>query len=77
MALTNNCFYHGDILIENSTGVNINNGQICCSISVSGKGVNRIADNYIVPRKWPFTFTPTTIVEDNFTANGSWQQNRP
>ena len=76
MAITNSCFFYGRILIENSVGVNIDSGQISCSVSVSGKGVNRIAGNYVIPENWEFTFTPTTIVKDNFTAEGPWRQNQ-
>ncbi len=76
MAITNCCFFYGRILIDDSVGVNIDSGQIGCSVSVSGKGVNRIAGNYVIPSDWKFTFTPTTIVEDNFTADGPWQRNQ-
>ena len=76
MAMTNNCFFHGRILIENSVGVNIASGQLSCSVAVSGDGVNRIAGNYVIPLDWQFAITPATIVHDNFTADGPWNQNR-
>jgi hypothetical protein len=72
MAFSNNCFFYGRIVIEDSVGVNIQGGQISCSVLVSGKGVNRMADNYVIPEKFQFNFTPTTIVQNNFTATGPW-----
>ena len=75
MALTNNCFFYGHIRIANSVGVNLQGSQISCAVTVSGKGVNCIANNYIIPRDWQFTFTPATIVKDNFTADGPWRRN--
>ncbi len=74
MALTNNCFFYGRILIENSVGVHIQSGQISW-VTVSGKGVNCISGNYVVPRDCQFTWSPRTIVKDNFTADGLWSHN--
>lgn len=72
MTFSNNCFFYGQIVIEDSVGVNIQGGQISCSVLVSGKGVNRVADNYVIPEAFRFTFTPATIVQNNFTATGPW-----
>lgn len=77
MTIGNCCFFYGEIAIEDSVGVNVQNGQISCGVTVSGKGVNRIADNYVIPRDCAFQFTPTTIVSDNFAADGPWKLNQP
>lgn len=76
MAMSNNCFGYGRIVIEDSVGVNIQGSLINCSLSVSGKGVNRIAGNYVIPANFQVEFTPATIVRDNFTADGPWKYNR-
>lgn len=77
MALTGNCFYYGQILIENSTGVHLASGQISCSLTTTGKGVNRISGNYVIPERWQFRLSPQTLVEGNFSANGAWLPGRP
>jgi len=75
MAIDNGCFFCGTIRIEDSKGVNLTSGIIGCSIETVGKGVNRIAGNYIIPAGMTYTFTPATIVQDNFTDNGPWEKN--
>ena len=75
MAIDNSCFFYGAIRIEDSKGVNITSGIIGCSIETVGKGVNRIAGNYVIPQGMTYTFTPETIVQDNFTDNGPWEKN--
>jgi hypothetical protein len=76
MAIDNSCFFGATIRLDDSKGVNITSGIIGCSIETVGKGVNRIAGNYVIPRDMTYTFTPQTIVQDNFTDNGPWDKNR-
>ena len=76
MTINGCCFFYGSIRLENSVGVQISSGLISCPIEAIGAGSNRIAENYIIPRKWQFRFSPSTIVIDNFTENGSWDKNR-
>lgn len=77
MAMTGNCFYYGQILLENSTGVHLAAGQISCSVTTTGTGINRLSGNYVIPEQWKFNLTPQTLVEGNFTAKGLWPPNRP
>jgi len=73
MVITGCCFFYGDILIENSTGVGITNGLLGCSVAVRGEGFNRIAGNRLFPAEGrSFDFGPTTIVEGNFGPEGPW-----
>jgi len=76
MAVDGCCFFYGAIQVDTSVGVSITGGQISCTVSVTGDGANRIADNYIILLpEWTFTFAPGTIVEGNFTEKGMWEQN--
>lgn len=76
MAISDCCIFYGTILLEDCIGVNLTNGILGCTVKTDGKGVNRIAGNYVIPEGWQFDFTPSTIVEDNFTENGPWEMNR-
>jgi len=75
MTIDNCCFFYGSILLENCKGFILSDGLLNCNITTAGKGVNRIAGNYIIPEKFTFTFTPATLVQDNFTDNGPWEKN--
>ena len=44
---------------------------------VQGAGVNRLSDNYMIPREGlQFEFSPATIVDGNFSAEGLWTGGR-
>jgi len=64
------CFFDGTMLIEDSTGVSVTSGIISCPVKVTGKGVNRIAGNYVIPKDRAFDVSDSTIVQDNFSAEG-------
>ncbi len=74
MTIDNCCFFCGSILLENCKGFVISSGILNCDITTTGKGANRIAGNYIIPDKLTFTFSPATLVQDNFTENGPWEK---
>ncbi|MDA0833767.1 MAG: hypothetical protein O2955_01965 [Planctomycetota bacterium] len=75
MAITGCQFAYSRLLIENCKGVNITNGILSLPIVVSGEHVNRFAGNYVVPKYTTYEFSPATIVQDNFTADGLWEAN--
>ncbi len=75
MLLDNCCFFCGAIRLEDCKGINITDGEISCGLEVAGKGVNRIAGNYVIPLRSSAEFTPETIVQDNFTDAGPWNRN--
>ncbi len=56
--------------------MNITSGTLSCDVEVRGERVNRIAGNYIIPRECTFSFSPTTIVQDNFTDVGPWEEEK-
>ena len=74
MSVDNCCFFCGRLLIEHSCGVNITSGTLSCDVEVRGERVNRIAGNYIIPREYTFNFSPATIVQNNFTDEGPWEE---
>lgn len=76
MAISDCCFFYGTILLENCVGVNLTNGILSCNVKTVGEGANRVAGNYVIPESWSFEFSPSTIVKDNFTANGPWEHDR-
>jgi len=76
MFIVNCCFCYGDITLEDSQGIVIEGGELCCNLIIRGEGVNRIAGNYVVP--YPgicerFEFSPSVILDGNFTAEGPWE----
>ena len=76
MTVDNCCFFYGDITLEDSKGVVISGGEIGCNLFTRGEGINRFAGNYIVPIPGiceRFEFSPSTIIEGNFTAEGPWE----
>lgn len=73
MIFSDCAFFTGTLQIENSVGINITDSIISCEVKTSGEGFNRFAGNYIIPEKYGFSFSPATIVKDNFTAKGPWQ----
>jgi len=70
------CFFGGTMLIENCKGVSVTSGIISCPVKVTGKSVNRIADNYVISGSLTLESPESTIVQDNFTAAGAWDMNR-
>ena len=77
MAISNCCFFYGQIELDQCTGVSLNSGIISCGVSVTGPGANRVAGNYIVPERYRFSFAPATLVRDNYTRSGTWDSNSP
>lgn len=76
MAVDGCCFFYGEVLIRDSTGVQLCNGIIGCTVQVQGTGVNRIAGNHVIPGEARASeFTPQTLVEGNFTSEGPWPAN--
>lgn len=77
MSVQNCDFFYGDITIEDSQGIVINGGELCCNLFTSGQGVNSFTDNYVIP--YPgicdrFELTEETIVKDNFTDKGPFER---
>jgi len=64
------CFFDGTMLIEDCVGVSVTSGIISCPVKVTGDRANRIADNYVIPKGRVFDVSPSTIVQNNFTADG-------
>lgn len=76
MVIGDCCFFDGDMLLENCVGVNVSSGILSCSITSAGSGTNRIAGNFVIPEKnGRWEFSEATIVRDNFTRAGPWDQN--
>ena len=78
MAIEGCAFFYGAIALENCVGVNITSGMIACSLdTLRNSKSNRIAGNFVIedPPGYTFQFSPSTIVEDNFDADGSWNHN--
>jgi len=76
MTVANCCFFYGDITLEDSHGIVIGGGEICCNLFVRGAGAHRLAGNYVIPHPGicdRFEFTPATMLEGNFTAEGAWE----
>ena len=69
------CFFGGTMLIENCKGVTVTSGIISCPVKVTGKSVNRIADNYIISGSLTLESPESAIVQGNFTADGPWREN--
>jgi len=79
MTIQNTCFFYGDIAIEESQGVVISGGEICCNMLVRGGGLNRIAGNYVIPYTGiceKFDLSPSTMLDGNFTAVEKWPSGR-
>lgn len=77
MIIDNCCFFYGTMLIEDSKGVNITAGIIGCDIKITGKGINRIAGNYMIaPDGAAHELSEDTIVQNNFSTTGFWDKNR-
>ena len=70
------CFFSGTMLIENCQGVSVTSGIISCPVKVAGKGVNRIAGNYVISGSLTRQSPESAIVQDNFTAGGPWEMNQ-
>ncbi|MBI3985538.1 MAG: hypothetical protein HY343_01345 [Lentisphaerae bacterium] len=77
MCLDNCAFFCGGIHLEHCKGVNISASIIACNVTTLGDGVNRIANNFMIIRNETFDFSPTTIIESNFTDKGPWEKNSP
>jgi hypothetical protein len=76
MTVQNCCFFYGDITLEESQGVVISGGELCCNLYTRGDGVNRFAGNYVIPHPkicTVFELTSQTMLEGNFTAKGPWE----
>jgi hypothetical protein len=76
MVITGCAIFYGSVQIENSAGINITDGIISANIKTTGEGatVNRIAGNHFIPEGYTLSFSPQTIVTDNFTKSGPWKQ---
>jgi len=75
MTVQNCGFFYGDITLEDCQGIVISGGELCCNLFTRGEGVNRFAGNYIIPHPGiceRFEFSPGTILEGNFSAEGPW-----
>jgi len=70
MAIGDCCFFYGTIDLENCVGVSLTGGIIGSAVRIAGAGVNRLADNYVIPEGKTFEFSPSTIVDGNYTAAG-------
>ncbi len=77
MAINGCCFFYGEVLIRDCVGIQLAGGILSCTVRVQGAGVNRISDNYMIPREGlQFEFSPATIVDGNFSAEGLWTGGR-
>ena len=70
------CFFGGTMLIEDCVGVSVTSGIISCPVKITGKGVNRIAGNYVISGSLTLQSPESAIVQDNFTSAGPWDMNR-
>jgi hypothetical protein len=79
MTVSNCCFFYGDIVIEDSTGVTIAASEICCNLHTVGGGANAVTGNYVIPHPGiceRFDIGSTTRLTGNYTADGPWRPPR-
>lgn len=72
MAITGCCFYYGKIKLTDTVGINISSSQISCDMQIQSKGVNLLANNFLIPGSWEFDFSDSTLLTGNFHENGLW-----
>ena len=70
------CFFGGTMDIQDCAGINLTSSIICCPVTVGGVHACRVSGNYVIPRDLAFTFSESTLVQTNFTADGPWEMNR-
>lgn len=78
MVIEGCAIFYGTIKLEDSVGVNISSGMIGCSVDARhNTKANRIAGNFVIenPPGYTFEFSPSSIVADNFDADGLWRHN--
>ncbi len=71
MTVQNCGMFYGDLLLEDSQGVQINGCELCCHVFIRGGGVNSLTHNYLIPHPGvcaQFEVAPQTVVAGNFTA---------
>lgn len=74
MLINNCCFFYGDLEVTASKGVSVTDSTIGCSVIFQNDTANLFADNFII--SGDHTFSPSTIVKDNYTEKGLWENNR-
>ena len=78
MVIEGCAIFYGASKLEHCVGVNLSSGMISCSIdSRNNTKANRIAGNFLIenPPGYTFEFSPSSIVSENFDADGLWRHN--